>query len=121
MTVVAIASGYRSDSGNNHCLAADRGLADDPLLAWGRGCANIAVPLTDSIREQVTAARIAVGLQRMLMTLGYNTGPIGTIEAPEATAAIRQAEYEMGLPVTGKPDCAFYKVLQLRLAVEPRT
>jgi putative peptidoglycan binding protein len=118
MTVVALASGYRSVSGNKHCLAADRG---DPLLTSGRGCANIAVSLTDAIREQVTAAHIAVGLQRMLTTLGYNTGPIGTIEAPEATAAIRQAEYEMGFPVTGKPDCAFYKVLQLRLAVEPRT
>jgi hypothetical protein len=117
LTVVALASGYRAISGDRDCLAADPGAADDPFLAWGRGCANVAVPMTLAIRDQLCAADIAVGVQHALTELGYDAGPIGVIESPHAKAAIRQVEREMGWAVTGEPTDILNKVLQLRLAV----
>jgi hypothetical protein len=116
LTVIALASGYRAISGERGCIPAKPGAADDPLLAWGGGCANIAVPMTTAIRDRICAAAVAVSAQWMLSKLGYDVGPIGTIESPQLAAAIRQVERRMHWPETGRPTYGLYKVLALRQA-----
>jgi hypothetical protein len=116
LSIVAIASGYRAVLGDKACLSAKSAAGDVPLFAWGGGCANVAVPISDAIRQAILDGEAAVGMQRILTEFGYDAGPIGTIEAPQLATVIRQAERDMGWPVTGKPSCGLYKVLELRLA-----
>ena len=75
----------------------------DPLARWNVRCTNVAVPLTRDVVERVGAAQIAVGVQRALIALGYDAGPLGVIDQPRAIAAIEQVQRDMGWPVTGKP------------------
>ncbi|HEY1382755.1 MAG TPA: peptidoglycan-binding domain-containing protein [Dongiaceae bacterium] len=117
LSVVALASGYRAISGDSGCIPAGADAADDPVLAWGGGCANIAVPMSSAIRDRICTAGIAVGLQTLLARAGYEVGPIGTIEAPQLAEAIRQVERRLHWPQTGQPDWDLYKVLQVRLAL----
>jgi hypothetical protein len=116
LSVVALASGYRAISGERGCIPAAGAAVDDPILAWGGSCANIAVPLSSAIRDRILAAGVAVGTQRALIKLGYDAGPIGAIEGPQMAAAVRQVEREMGWPETGETTCGFYKILELRIA-----
>ena len=116
LTVVALTSSFRARSDNKACLSADPRVDRHPLLAWARGCANIAVPVTSAMRDKLWDAMIAVGTQRVLTSLGYDAGPIGEIDAPQMRAAIRQVQREMGWAVTGEPTCILHKILLLRLA-----
>jgi hypothetical protein len=116
LSVVALASGYRAISGERGCIPAAAGAADDPVLAWGGSCANIAVPLSSAMRGRICNAAVAVGLQRALARFGYDVGPIGAIEAPQLAEAIRQVERQLGWAQTGVPTDMLHKVLMLRLA-----
>ena len=115
LTVVALGSGYRAQSTSGACLAAP-GAKNDPLRAWGRGCDNVAVPISTAIREKLWVAGTAVGVQRLLTGLGRDAGPLGAIETPQAKAAFRQIQREMGWPATGEPTHGQHKFLTLRLA-----
>jgi hypothetical protein len=117
LSVVALASGYRAISGERGCIPAAADAADDPVLAWGGNCANVAVPMSTAIRDRIDAADLAVGVQWELSQLGYDVGPLGTIEAPQLAEAVRQVERRLGWPETGKPTWAFDKILMVRLAV----
>ncbi|MEZ5832063.1 MAG: trypsin-like peptidase domain-containing protein [Dongiaceae bacterium] len=117
LTVVALASGYRARAGSRTCLAADPIATDDPFLAWSRGCANIAVPLTDAIRQRVIDAQYATEAQRALIALGFDAGPVGAIESPQALAAIHRAQRELGWPETDTVTCTLAKILSLRAAL----
>jgi hypothetical protein len=75
----------------------------------------MAVPLTRDIIARVEAARIAVGVQRALIALGYDAGPLGAIDEPRAIAAIEQVQRDMGWPVTGKPTHALCGILLLKV------
>ena len=78
-------------------------------------CANVAVPLTRAVIDRVEAARVAAGVQRALIALGYDAGPLGAIDDPRASAAIRQAQRAIGSTVTGEPSHGLWKILILRL------
>jgi hypothetical protein len=114
LTVVALSSGYRAQSNGRACLSAGAGA--EWFASWGSGCANVAVPVSSTMRERTWEARAALGIQSMLAKLGYGVGPIGTIDTPQTVAAIRQVQREMGWPETGEPSDGLHKVLQLRLA-----
>ena len=108
-TVVALGAGAVADP-------ADPGCASGGVLArWTARCANLAVPLTQEIIDQVKAAFIATGVQRALLALGYDAGPLGAIDEPRASAAIREVQQEMGWPATGAPTPGLLKILLLRL------
>ena len=85
-----------------------------PLAQWSTRCANVAVPLTQDIIDRVRAARIAVGVQRTLIALGYDAAARRDRRSP-ASAAIGQAQREMGWPATGEPSHGLWKILMLRL------
>jgi HEAT repeat protein len=55
-------------------------------------------------------------VQRALIALSYDAGPLGAIDEPRAVAAIRQAQADMGWPVTGEVTDALRKILWLRIA-----
>jgi V8-like Glu-specific endopeptidase len=103
LIVVALGSGHRAKGSDGACLAADPGAGDDPLFAWGRGCANVAVPITTAIREQVLNAEVAVDVQRQLAAMGRDTGTLGAIDSAQAIAAFQQLQREMGWDATGEP------------------
>jgi hypothetical protein len=86
-----------------------------PLARLSSRCANVAVPITRDISDRIQAARTAVGVQRALIALGYDAGPLCAIDEPRAIAAIKQAQRDMGWPVTGEPTHALWKILWLRL------
>jgi len=112
LALVALGS---SALGDPRCPGAhDRGA---PLARLSSRCANVAVPITGEIIDRVRAAEIAVGVQRALIVLGYDAGPLGAIDEPRATAAIRQAERDMGWAVTGQPTHALWKILLLRIPI----
>jgi len=117
LTVVALASGYRAHPNERACLSADPGSPEDRFLGWGRGCANVAVPVSSAIREKVWAAWTAIGMRDVLTRLGYNAGPPGMIEAPQLKAAVRRVERELGWSETGEPTGTLYKFLKLRLTL----
>jgi hypothetical protein len=73
-------------------------LARDWLQSWGRGCANIAVPVTSGMREKIWNAGIAVGVQKMLRRLGYDAGALGEIESPKLQSAFQRAVRDLGGP-----------------------
>lgn len=118
LTVVALASGYRTRSFERDCQAIDPGSSDVPLLSWGLGCANIAVPISDAMRDRICQAATAVGVQHQLSELGYDVGPIGAIETPVLADAVRRAERDLGWPVTGTPTPGLLKNM---LLLRPRS
>ena len=87
---------------------------DAPLAQWSTRCANVAVPFTPDIIDRVETASVAVRVQRALIALGYDAGPLGAIDEPLASAAIEQVEREMGWPATGQPSHGLLKILLLR-------
>jgi hypothetical protein len=115
LTMVALGAGIVSDPGDPHCPAGGLRHGDTALTRFNVGCANVAVPLTRDIIARVEAARIAVGVQRALIALGYDAGPLGEIDEPRAIPALKQAQADMGWPVTGKPTHALWGILWLRI------
>lgn len=118
LIVVALGSGQRAQAGNGDCLAADPAAENDPLFAWGRGCANVAVPITAAVREKILAAGVAVEVQRLLARMGRDAGTLGAIDSPPAIAAFRQLQREMGWAATDEPTQCLNKLLALRLAAQ---
>jgi hypothetical protein len=53
-------------------------------------------------------------VQRQLLKLGYDAGPVGAVEGPMFKAAIEEAERSLGFPVTGEPTCGFEVVLWMQ-------
>ncbi|MGH6919643.1 MAG: peptidoglycan-binding protein [Geminicoccaceae bacterium] len=116
-TMVALGASVRTDPTEPQCPSGGVRQRGAPLAHWSVGCANVAVPLTRDVVERVGAAQTAVGVQRALIALGYDAGPLGAIDEPRATTAIRQVQQEMGWPVTGKPTYALRKILWLKILV----
>jgi hypothetical protein len=116
LAIVALGAGIVSDPGDPQCPAGGVRHRGAPLTHFNVRCANVAVPLTRDIIARVEAARIAVGVQRALIALSYDAGPLGAIDEPRAVAAIRQAQADMGWPVTGEATDALRKILWLRIA-----
>jgi hypothetical protein len=116
-TMVALGASVRADPTEPQCPAGGVRHRGAPLAYWNVGCANVAVPLTRDVVERVEAAQIAVGVQRALIASGYDAGPLGAIDEPRAIAAIKQAERDMGWPVTGEPTHALVKILWLKMFV----
>jgi hypothetical protein len=116
LAMVALGAGIVSDPGDSRCPAGGMRHQAAPLTHFNVRCANVAVPLTRDIVARVDAARIVVGVQRALIALGYDAGPLGAIDEPRAVAAIRQVQQDMGWPMTGEATCALEKVLWLRIS-----
>lgn len=114
-TLVALGAGVASDPAEPRCADGSMRIDGASLAVWSTRCANLAVPLTRNIIDRVAAARLAVGVQRALTALGYDAGPLGAVDDPQAITAIRQVQREMGWPATGEPTDALRKVLVLRL------
>jgi hypothetical protein len=114
ISMVALSAGAASDPHDPRCGSRVRHRGA-PLAHWSARCANVAVPLTGGIIARVEAARIAVGVQRVLIASGYDAGPLGAVDEPRAAAAIQQAQRDMRWPVTGEPTDALRKVLWLKL------
>ena len=104
-----------SDPGDPQCAAGAMRRGGAPLTSVNVRCANIAVPLTRDIVARIDAARAAVEVQRALIALGYDAGPLGAIDEPRAADAIRQMQQDMGWPVTGEATWALQKILWLRM------
>jgi hypothetical protein len=88
LTMVALNAGIVSDPGDPQCPTGGVRHRGAPLTHFNIRCANLAVPLTRDMIASVEAARIAVGVQRALIALGYDAGPLGAIDEPRAIAAI---------------------------------
>ncbi len=110
-TVVALGSGFVGDPSNPLCVVGDSAL----IFGWNDHCANLAVPLRWDIIERIRNAEVASGVQRTLNALGYDAGPLGVIDAPRAAAAIKEAQRDMGLPISSEPSHSLWKVLSFRL------
>lgn len=115
LAMVALGSGIVSDPGDPQCPTGAMRRGGAPLTSVNVRCANIAVPLTRDIVARIDAARIAVEVQRALIALGYDAGPLGAIDEPRAAGAIRQMQQDMGWPVTGEATWALQKIVWLRM------
>jgi Putative peptidoglycan binding domain len=78
-------------------------------------CTNLAVAISLETAEKVLKADLAVDVQRQLLKLGYDAGPVGAVEGSEFKLAIEQAQRSVGLPVTGEPTKALCAVLGMQL------
>jgi hypothetical protein len=116
-TMVALGASVRTDPTEPQCPTGGVRYRGEPLAHWNVGCANVAVPLTRDVVERVWAAQIAVGVQRALLALGYEAGPLGATDEPRALAAVKQVQRDMGWPVTGEPTDALRKILWLKVPV----
>jgi len=114
-SLIALSASVVGDPTDPQCPRGGVRQRGEPLAQWNVGCANMAVPLTGDIIARVEAARIAVGVQRALIALGYDAGPLGAIDEPRAVVAIRQVQGDMGWPVTGRPTDALRKILWLKI------
>jgi hypothetical protein len=117
MTLVAIGSGAVGKPGKLSCSYT---FAPGVNL-WHKGkteCTNLAVPLLPETTEQISKADTAAGVQRQLLRLGYDAGPVGAVEGSKFRAAIEQAieqaERSMGFPVTGEPTCGLEVTLRMQ-------
>jgi hypothetical protein len=114
LALVAIGSGAVARPGEASCSYAF--LPGVRLQHEGKTeCTNIAVPIRPETAEQVHKADVAAGIQRQLLQLGYDAGPVGAVESPEFRLAVEQAQRSMGLPVTGEPTKALCSALFLQL------
>jgi hypothetical protein len=102
LNVIAMASAYRAEGAGRRCLSARPEAALD-WLGPANGCANVAVPVTEAMREKIWDASIKVGLQDLLSHAGYDAGPLGHIDSPQLQAAIAQAGRELGWRLSDKP------------------
>jgi Putative peptidoglycan binding domain len=112
--MVALGASVLTDPTEPQCPTGGVRERGAPLAHWNMRCANVAVPLTADIIARAQAARVAVGVQRALIALGYDAGPLGAIDEPRALAAIKQVQRDMGWPVTGEPTDALRKILCLK-------
>lgn len=112
LTLVALGSSQRADPS---CPAVGALNDGAPLARWSSHCTNLAVPISWDIIDRVEAACKALYVQRALLQLGYDAGPLGAIDEPRASAAIAQVQRDMGWVVTGEPSYALGKILLLRL------
>jgi Putative peptidoglycan binding domain len=112
LALVALSAGVAGDPGKCPTGGARHRGVPLPDLS---SCANVAVPITRDIIDRVQAASTAVGVQRALNALGYDAGPLGAIDEPRATAAIKRVQRDMGWTMTGKPTDALRKILWLRM------
>jgi hypothetical protein len=117
LTMVALGASVRTDPTEAQCPVGGVRKRGAPLDRWNVRCANVAVPLTRDVVERVGSARTAVGVQRALIALGYDAGPLGAIDEPRAIAAVKQVQRDMGWPVTGEPTDALHKMLLLKILV----
>jgi hypothetical protein len=109
LNVVAMASATRAEAGGRRCRSARA----EPAVEWlggSAGCANVAVPVTDTMRAAIWDATMQLGLQAVLAKAGYDTGPRGHISSPQLQAAIAQARRDLGWRLTDK---AMYHLLIL--------
>jgi hypothetical protein len=107
LNVIAMASAYRAEGSGRRCLSARPEAALD-WLGPSSGCANIAVPVTDAMRERIWDAAAKVGLQDVLSRAGYDTGPLGHIDSPQLQAATEQAGRDLHCQVSDKPMHRFF-------------
>jgi len=77
-------------------------------------CTNLAVPISIQTADRIRKAQIAMGVQRSLLKLGYDAGPVGAVEGPKLKAAIEQVQQLMGFSVTGEPTEALWSFLWMR-------
>jgi Putative peptidoglycan binding domain len=113
MTLVAIGSGAVAKPGEVVCSHAF--FPGVQLRHEGKmECTNIAVPISPETADRLFKAHIAVGVQRQLLKLGYDAGPVGAVEGPKLKLAIEQAERSMGFPVTGEPTCGLETILWMQ-------
>jgi len=110
-TLVALGSGFVTAAGEQSCAVGD----DAVRFGWDDRCANLAVQLSGEIIDHVRAAEIAAGVQRALLQLGYNAGPLGSVDEPKARAAIEQFQRSVGLDVTGEATDSLWMILLLQL------
>ena len=115
VALVALSASVVTDPGDPQCPIGGARYRGAPLARLSVRCANVAVHITRGIIDRVQAAGIAVGVQRALIDLGYDAGPLGAIDEPCAMAAIRQAQRDMGWAVTGEPTAALWKILWMRI------
>jgi hypothetical protein len=115
LTLVALGARSVADPADPQCPTGSVRFGGAPLARWTEGCTNAAVPLTPDIIDRVEAAYVAVRVQRALIELGYDAGPLGAVDEPRASAAIRQVQREMGWSVSGEPGHPLLKILLLRL------
>lgn len=111
ISLVALGSSFFAAPGEPSC-AVD---GDAVGSGWNERCANLAVPLTWEVIERVRAAEIASGVQRALIRLGYDAGPLGAVDEPRARDAIGEFQRAMRLAVTGEPSDSLWKILLLQL------
>jgi hypothetical protein len=113
MTLVAIGSGAVAKPGELRCSY----MFAPGVNIWHKGkkeCTNLAVPLSPETAEQISKADTAAGVQRQLLKLGYDAGPVGAVQGSKFKAAIEQAERSMGFPVTGEPTCGLAVTLRMQ-------
>lgn len=108
--VVGIITGYRTGFAGRRC----EGPGNGQRMQWSEGCANLAVPLSIGTIARIRNAVSAVQVQRELLRLGYDAGQFGDIGQPQLTSAIRAAQNDMGLAVTGEATHALTTVLCMR-------
>jgi hypothetical protein len=55
-----------------------------------------------------------MGVQRRLLKLGYDAGPVGAAEGPKLKAAIEQVQRSIGFPVNGEPTASLWCLLWMQ-------
>jgi hypothetical protein len=109
-TLVALGSSVVGGWRDQPCLAGDDGVH----LGWSDRCTNLAVPLSAEIVDRVQAVQLASGVQRELLQLGYDAGPLGAVDEPRARTAIETFQRAVGLGVTGEPSYLLEKIIWLQ-------
>lgn len=113
MTLVAIGSGAVAKPGEISCSYA----FPPGVQLWHERkteCTNLAVPLSSATADQISKANTAAGVQRQLLKLGYDAGPVGAVEGSKFKLAIEQAQRSMGSPITGEPTHALWALLWMQ-------
>lgn len=77
-------------------------------------CTNLAVAISPQTAERIAKAQIGAGVQRQLLNLGYDAGLVGAVEGGKFKAAVEQVQRSMGLPETGEPTHALWKILWMQ-------
>lgn len=112
-TVIALGAGYSAHLGQRTCPL-DGGSADGIAGSrWASPCVNLAVPLSWPVIDRIRNASAAVALQRELPRFGIDAGPLGFIDDPRLTAAIKRVQRELGWTAIGEPSRTLLKFLQL--------
>lgn len=108
--VVGMVSSFQADWSSIRC----RSPAGFVREHWTSQCTNIAVPFDADLINRVEAARDLILVQNQLLSLGYDAGSLGEIEAPRLVSAIRQFQVDSRLVPNGALDANLCKILKLR-------